>query len=252
MDTRYVILANTAPYLYRYTFTDIGVSITTDSFTSTNAAELPAGNTGAIANGKLLTVSPTNIGSIELSAEDFGYFLSRSYTGTPCNIDIEIAGQIPLRMMTGIVGTIRTSGTAIGLEIVADLEKLKTDSSTFTLQSNCMWSLGEGRCTVNKQEQILNVANVSGRNISLTVPLTSALDTTFAWECTIGKDSYLIDTALSSLNTITVDRDIIGKTRKIRISRFCNRSYQNCGTYNNRRQFSGIPFLNTSSLNYTL
>jgi hypothetical protein len=251
MDIRYTILANPAPYLYRYNFTDIGIVITTDTFTS-GYTDRPAGNTGAIANGKLLSVSPTNIGDIQLSVEEFGFFLSRSYTGTPCNIDIEIAGQLPLRMLTGIVGSIRTSGTAIGIEIVADLEKLSTDTSIFTSQANCMWSIGVGRCTADRQEQEKVVIGVSGKNIVLDVPLSAPLSPDFSWECSIGKDTYIINAAASNLSTIVVDRAIIGKTRKIRIRRFCNRSYEQCGVYNNRHQFSGLPFLNTDSLNYVL
>jgi hypothetical protein len=257
MNPAYDVLSNNQPYLLRYTFTEIGVSVTTDSFGGNevnNLNDLPAGNTSAVSNGKQISVSPTNISSIQLSAEQYGFFLSRSYTGTPCHVDIEMFGYSPLRMLTGIVGSIKNSGTSIEIEIVGDMEKLKTEATQYTIQSTCNWNLGEGKCTVPKQEQIVPIVNVSGKVLTIAPSgvLPLALSSQFSWEAIIGNDGYLIDVSASSVSTITVDRNVLGNTRALKIRRYCNRSYENCGVYNNRRQFSGIPFLATSSLNYVL
>ena len=249
MNNNYAIFNTVDPYWFSYYFPEIELTITTDNYDTNPAINKPAGNSEAQSAGRQLDATPTNIAKIELSAIEYGYLLSRNLTGTSCVVTIN-TGIFTLPCLAGIVGTIVFTGTNISIEIIPNTETLEISQNTLTIQSNCMYSLGYSNCTVNPMVQTSLVTVVNGNIITLATPV-SIFDGK-SWEAIIGTSSFIINVNASTANTLVVDRPILGRVYNLKVRRYCNRSYQNCRLYNNLAQFSGNPFLNTSSLNYNL
>lgn len=248
MNNNYAVLNTTEPYWFKYYFPELDLAISTDNYDSDGLSR-PAGNSEAQSAGKQLDPTPTNIAKIELSAIEYGYLLSRNLTGTPCVVTVQ-TGTFSLPCLAGVVGQIVFTGTSISIEIVPNTETLEIAQNTLTIQSNCPYSLGYSNCSVDKKLQKVLVTSVAGNIITLTTPVN--IFDGQSWEAIVGTSSFIIDVAASTATSIKVDRIILGKVRNVSVRRYCNRSYQNCRLYGNTAQFAGNPFLNTSSLNFTL
>jgi len=249
MNSAYSVFRDSKPYYFTYNFPSIDLRITTDTYDRDPRINRPAGNTQAIVAGKQLDIAPTNIAKIELSAIDYGYLLSRNLTGTACVVTMT-TGTTTLPALAGVVGVIKFSGTNISIEIVSDAEGLEIAQSAYTVQSNCMYSLGFLGCTVDRKEQTIVVTSTAGNLVNLAAP--AAIFEGSDWECLIGKTSFTINLANSTATQLSLDRAIIGKVKTVLLRRYCNRSYQRCLSYQNLAQFSGNSFLATSSLNFSL
>ncbi len=249
MNPAYAVFDGTQPYYFTYYFPSLDLRITTDTYDRDPRINRPAGNTQAIVAGKQLDIAPTNIAKIEVSAIDYGYLLSRNLTGTACVVTMT-SGVITLPALAGVVGVIKFSGTNISIEIVSDAEGLEIAQSAYTVQSNCMYSLGFLGCTLNRQEQTIIVTSIAGNLVNLAAP--AAIFESSDWECLIGKTSFTINLSNSTATQLSLDRVVIGKVKTVLLRRYCNRSYQRCLSYGNLNQFSGNSFLSTSSLNFSL
>jgi hypothetical protein len=207
------------------------------------------GDAEAVSISKTLAGNPTNFKNIPGGVIPEGVILSRQLVGTDVRLTLTTFNNLApteTTVFTGQVGKVTQKFLSVDLELLSDTARLSTTARLKT-SVGCMNTLGVGLCTVNRTPVITGCTGIGVSNFLISPGMT--LNPSFEYEVVVGTTRYLVNKAVTTVNSISVVGLLQGVPQKIMVQKHCNRTVATCsGTYNNLSQFNGIILLPADSL----
>jgi hypothetical protein len=207
------------------------------------------GDQEAVSIGKTLAGNPSSFKNIPGEVIPAGVVLSRQLIGTNFNLKIVTFNGLvatETSIFTGQIGKVTQRNLSVDLELISDSSRLTT-TSRFKTSTNCMNTLGEGKCTVNREPVILAVVGISGDTFQIGTGFI--FNSGVNYEVIVGTTRYLVDRANSSTSLIKVVGTIQGQPQLIIVQKHCNRTINTCSAvYSNLAQFNGNILLKSDGL----